>query len=111
MKRKISPTRSTGVKKQRTNKFNTLRHINERVKAAIPNQQHTFMNIMQQYIEQLPKQDKVRLLYKYNQPKFAMPTRMTMNTMQEIERTKGGLRKRLKGPGSRKNNPILLVSL
>ena len=107
MKRKASS--SSGPKppkKQRKNNYNTFRRMNNRVMDTIPNQSHTFRNIMQQYYRENPS-----VLYRYQRVPFEIPTRRSINAMSRIHITQQRLKRKINGPGKTKNNPILLYSI
>lgn len=101
MKRKISKSKSPR-KRQRKINHNALVHMNNRVMHSIPDQYHTFMNMMQQYYITNPG-----MLYRY-QTRFEMPTRNTINRMATIYQTHEALRKKKNGPGTTKNTAIVL---
>ena len=101
MKRKISISKSPR-KRQRKSNHNAFIHMNNRVMNSIPDQHHTFMNIMQQYYRTNP-----RMLYRY-QTRSEMPTRNTINRMATIYQTHETLKKKKNGPGKTKNTAIVL---
>lgn len=101
MKRKISISKSPRKRQRKINHNNAFIQMNNRVMHAIPAQNHTFMNIMQQYYRTNP-----RMLYRY-QTRFEMPTRNTINRMATIYQTHEALKKK-NGHGKTKNTAIVL---
>jgi hypothetical protein len=107
MKRKASksPTLKKNPKRQHRNSFEALGLLNDLIAARIiPNQKHTFMDIMQRYYMENPG-----VMYRYNK-KFEMPPLSVSLRRGQIYVTEQALKKKINGPGKTKNNPIVLYS-
>jgi len=76
--------------------------MNERVRRSIPDQNHTFENIMQRYYIKNP-----HMLYRHGPRTFYMPTSNTSKKMANIFKTHEALKKKNEPGGTMKSAIVL----